>query len=135
MEAAWRMASGTGGSSQQYVDGLSCPVAAAGGQPRRAGGLVQTCQRCPKPFVGGRRRGRPARRGALIAAADAAIERLRAGDHMGGRLLTGSPRGSKSLAKGLELTGQRRQAAAMIGVLDCLGRDQQIVRPGAVCAF
>jgi len=85
-------------------------------------------------------RGRAAARSAssprrLIAAADAAIERLRAGDHMGGRLLTGSPRGSKSLAKGLELTGQRRQAAAMIGVLDCLGRDQQIVRPGAVCAF
>jgi hypothetical protein len=55
LEAAWLMASGTGGSSQQRVDGLSCLVAAEGGEPRRVGGLVQTRQRCRKPFVGRRR--------------------------------------------------------------------------------
>ena len=71
----------------------------------------------------------------LIAAADASIARLAAGHDPEGRLLAGLARGSKGLSKCLELSGQCHGVAAMICVLDCPGRDEQIVHGASVCAF
>jgi hypothetical protein len=71
----------------------------------------------------------------LIAAADASIERLPAGHDPARRLLADSTRSVKGVAKCLELSRQRSRVAAMICVFDRLGRDQQIVRRAAVCAF
>jgi hypothetical protein len=71
----------------------------------------------------------------LIAAADASIERFRVRHDPGGSVLADSARGSKSLGKGLELSGQTRWVAGMIGALDCIGREPQMVRRVAVCSF
>ena len=84
----------------------------------------------------GRRRGRPARRGHLVPAADAVVMLGLRGRHHARRRGRERAAGiSQRLGERFEFRGERQDTGAMIDLVDCRGGMQKLVRRGAGCWF
>ena len=127
---------GVCGRAEQRLDGPTGLVATSRGQPRCVASVVEPRQRGGEPFVRGRRRGRPARRGPLVTAADAVIVLGHGRRHNAGRRVRERAAGiSQRFSKRFEFIGERQDTGAMVALLDCRGGTQELVRRGAVHSF